>query len=90
MNTIKCGIDKCPSVFQTEMAVSPKATYVCKLHSKTEQEVFFQEHQYDKDLRRAARPIHTSHIHRQGEGIDSEEALELWREQSGAKGAGDE
>jgi len=67
MNSIKCGIEECPSVFQTEEALSPNARYVCRLHPKVEQEVFFQENQFDKDMSRAGTPIGTTHIpHRRG------------------------
>ena len=77
MNTIKCGIDKCPSVFQTEMPLSPNATYVCKLHSKTEQEAFFQENQFDRNLKRAAHAQGTSHISHQGSEILTAEEIAI-------------
>ena len=34
MNTIKCKIDECSSVFTTEEAVSPNAQYICKNHNR--------------------------------------------------------
>ena len=69
MNSIKCGIGECPSEFQTEEALSPNARYVCKLHTPTEQKVFFQEHQFDNNpiMNTAGSPIGTTHIpHRAG------------------------
>jgi hypothetical protein len=43
------------------------------------QEVFFQEHQFDKDLKRGVHPVGTTHIKRQGSEVeDSPEAHELW------------
>jgi hypothetical protein len=76
MNTLKCGIGDCPSVFETEDALSPKARYVCKLHSQIEQRIFFQEHQFDKDLRIAKSPQGTSHIPRQGSNVMTAEDIE--------------
>ena len=80
MNILKCSIEGCDSIFQTEESLHPEAKYICKLHNKTEQKVFFQEYQLDKQLRRASRPIGTEHIHNQGSdvltaddiGVDSE------------------
>lgn len=80
MNTVKCGINNCPSVFTTEEPVSPDVRYICKRHNKTEQKVFFQTHQFDKDLKRAGKPIGTTHIQRQGEVEDSDETREIWSE----------
>jgi hypothetical protein len=78
MNVIKCGIKDCPSIFQTEEAVSPKARYACKLHGEAEQKVFFQEHAFDKDLARSGKPIGTSHIQRQGWTPFSNGETEIW------------
>jgi hypothetical protein len=73
MNTVKCGIGECPSVFQTEEPLSPNARYVCKLHKPTEQKVSFQENQFDKDLKRGAKPVGTTHIANQAsEVIDAD------------------
>jgi len=66
LTVVKCGIGDCSSVFKTEEAVSPNVGYVCKSHTETEQRIFFQEHQFDKDISRSGKPIGTSHIHRQG------------------------
>ncbi len=83
MNTVKCGIGDCPSVFQTEEAVSPNARFVCKLHNKTEQKLFFQEDQFDKGLRIAKKPQGTSHINNQGSDVRTAEQIEsvyhMWR-----------
>jgi hypothetical protein len=40
--------------------------------------VHFQDHQFDKDLRRGRRPVDTDHIQRQGSEIDDQqERLDL-------------
>jgi len=62
MNTLKCSIGECPSVFQTEEPIHPNARYVCRLHNKTEQKVFFQKNQFDKGLKQGRAPIGTAHI----------------------------
>jgi hypothetical protein len=80
MNTVKCGVGECPSVFQTEEPLSPNARYICKLHTEAEQRVFFQENSFDKELSRAGKPIGTSHIQRQGWMPPSEEEMERWSE----------
>lgn len=66
LNVVKCGIGDCSSVFKTEEAVSPNVRYVCKNHSEVEQRVFFQDHQFDENLKRGIKPIGTAHIKRQG------------------------
>lgn len=66
MNQVKCGVGECPSVFKTEEPLSPNVRYVCRLHTKVEQRVFFQESQFDKSLARAGKPTGTAHIQRQG------------------------
>ncbi len=86
VNAIKCGIGDCPSVFQTEEALSPNARYVCRLHSKTEQTVFFQDAQFDKGLKMAKKPQGTTHIKNQGSEIMTAEDVDLawsWREAGG-------
>lgn len=66
LTRVKCSIGDCPSVFETNEAVSPKIRYVCKLHTESQQREFFQQNQFDKDLRMARSPIGTSHIPHQG------------------------
>lgn len=66
MNTLKCGIKDCPSVFQTEEPIHPNARYVCSLHNKAEQTVFFQKHQFDRGLKQGKSPMGTGHVHNQG------------------------
>ncbi len=67
MNTVKCGVEECPSVFQTEEPLSPNAKYICKHHTSVDQKVHFQWHQFDRNMNRAGTPVGTSHIpHRQG------------------------
>jgi hypothetical protein len=39
---------------------------------------YFQEYQFDKDLRRAGKPIGTNHIERQGQQKDTDEEQEIW------------
>ena len=77
MNTVKCGIGDCPSVFQTDEAVSPNARYTCKLHTKVEQTVFFQDTQFDKGLKFSRKPQGTSHIKNQGSEIMNSEDVAL-------------
>lgn len=71
MATIKCSTEGCTAVFETTDAVSPKATYSCKLHTPRSKsnKVRFQQHQFDKDLRRSRTPMGTSHLHNQGSDI---------------------
>ena len=76
MNTVKCCVGECPSTFQTEVALSPNAKYVCKLHTKREQEAFFQIDQFDKDLRRGRKPMGTSHVANQGSEVLTSEEVE--------------
>jgi len=79
MTTLKCKVPGCDSVLNlaTE-AVSSDATYQCRKHAPAATEPHFQECQFDKDLKRAGRPIGTSHIHRQGYPQDSEQEKEEW------------
>lgn len=62
MNIVKCGVGECPSVFKSEEPLSPSVRYVCKLHDASEQRVFFQEYQFDKNMSYGAGPIGTTHI----------------------------
>jgi hypothetical protein len=75
LTVIKCGIGDCPSVFKTEEAVAPNVKYACKRHTETEQRVFFQDHQFDKDLKHGVKPIGTTHIKHQGSEILTSEQI---------------
>lgn len=78
MNIIKCSVGGCESVFQTEEAVSPKATFLCRFHTprhKPEPGDRFQPFQFDRSLRRAGRPVGTSHIQKQGSDVETAEHL---------------
>jgi hypothetical protein len=55
MNKIKCAIRDCQSIFETVEKISKKGTFVCKLHDHVGQDVFFQDCQFDKDLRGGTR-----------------------------------
>lgn len=81
---LKCKIDGCESVINLDgMATSPEITYECRNHTPAVAEPHFQECQFDKDLRRAAKPIGTNHIIRQGEPADTEEERQAWADIQG-------
>ena len=47
----------------------------------SDKDIHFQDHQFDKDLKRGRRPIDTNHIQRQGSEIDDQqEKLDLSEE----------
>lgn len=69
MTTLKCSVGECPSVFQTEEPLSPNARYICKIHTPTKKKVSFQENQFDKDLKRGAKPIGTTHVANQASEV---------------------
>lgn len=52
MNTLTCAVEKCGVQFQTEMALSPTAAFICKNHPVSAQKkaVRFQEHIFDSAL----------------------------------------
>lgn len=75
MNKIRCSIGDCPSVFETEEAVSPKIQYICRLHPKKEQDTYFQENQFDKDMKRGSKPMGTQHIKNQASEILTSEDI---------------
>jgi hypothetical protein len=84
MSAIKCSGENCSEIFETNEPVSPNVKYTCRFHTpKVEHSVFFQEHQFDKDLRRAGRPIGTDHIKNQGSDILTADEIGLpygWEE----------
>jgi hypothetical protein len=49
-----------------------------KQHESEEPHIFFQNHQFDKDLKRATHPAGTAHIKRQGEIEDTDREREIW------------
>lgn len=71
MNTLKCHIEGCDSVFQTNEPLAPDAKYTCRLHMPSKQRVRFQSHQFDKQLRSGRSPVGTNHIKNQGSQITS-------------------
>jgi hypothetical protein len=71
VNTLKCCIDGCKSIFQTEEPLAPDAKYTCRLHLPSKQRVHFQSHQFDKQLRNGRSPVGTNHIKNQGSQITS-------------------
>ncbi len=75
MATIKCSGEGCEAVYETLEPFAPETKYSCRVHTpRRENKVQFQKHQFDKDLRRAAKPVGTSHITNQGSDIlDSED-----------------
>lgn len=82
MPEIRCGIrdsegNQCDTVIQVEEPLSPNARYVCRFHSKSVQTVFFQEFQFDKDMRRSQKPTGTRHIRRQGSETNDHSDLYL-------------
>jgi hypothetical protein len=83
MNRVKCSIEECPAVFETEEPLSASVRYVCRLHTPAPQEsASFQGHQFDHDMNRAGTPVGTAHIpHREGtpqpEGFRPSSALKV-------------
>lgn len=70
MTKIKCSVESCAATFESDVPLSPKATYTCRAHTRpSKDEERFQKHQFDPDLRRSGSPIGTSHIHNQGSDI---------------------
>lgn len=79
MNELKCRVENCQSVFQTEDQFAPGAKYTCRNHMpKIKQDVFFQRRQFDKDLKQGRKPAGTSHVQRQGEVEDPEWKRVAW------------
>ncbi len=79
MTTIKCSVEGCLLEFYSREPLSPNAKFLCREHTpKNEDKSRFQSHQFDKGLKRAAHPIGTTHIKRQGELEDSDEDREIW------------
>lgn len=73
MNTIKCSTPECVNVFSTTEDLHPQATYQCRLHTaKAPDKTRFQDSQFAKNLRRASKPIGTTHIKRQGSETDDQ------------------
>jgi hypothetical protein len=74
---IQCRIKDCPSFIEVENATK-NTTYLCSKHPehdqnkaigrkrKTQEEVSFQDRQFDPDLRRSVKPLGTNHVRRQG------------------------
>ena len=89
MNSIKCSNGGCSSVFETEEQLSPSATYTCRAHTKVGKSQHFQPNQFDKDLRRAAKPIGTNHILNQGSDVpvsnsgiyDESGVIVIWKDE---------
>jgi hypothetical protein len=71
MSTLKCWVEGCNSVFQTEEQLASNAKYTCRLHMPSKQRVRFQSHQFDKQLRSGRNPVGTNHIKNQGSQITS-------------------
>lgn len=46
------------------------------IKDNVDKELRFQEHAFDKDLKRSARPVGTSHIHNQGSDIMTSEEID--------------
>jgi hypothetical protein len=69
LSWIQCGIDGCPEIFWTDQRLSSEPHFVCRYHTRTEQKVFFQEHQFDGALRSSSKPTGTSHITNQGSDL---------------------
>ena len=57
MSVIKCIIEECPAVFETGEPVNPTTGYICRLHTETEQKVFFQNCQFDPDIGEGTNPV---------------------------------
>jgi len=57
MNSIKCKIDECLSVFTTEEAISPNAQYICKNHNRATQ-VRAAGRTYDPKIDEADQDVH--------------------------------
>jgi hypothetical protein len=92
MSEIQCVVVKdgirCSTTIEVSEPVSAKAAFICRYHPDSVQraaagntktprpDVHFQEHQFDKDVARGARPIGTSHIHRQGKAHNCEKVFE--------------
>jgi hypothetical protein len=58
MQSIKCRYDGCSSIFTTTEPLSSNAKYTCRYHATpAEQDVFFQEVQFDKKIRSGGKPI---------------------------------
>ena len=55
ISILYCIVPGCESKFETEEAVSSKAKYICRNHTKYEQDIFFQETQFDRELNRKNR-----------------------------------
>ena len=88
MTTINCIVEekgvRCNTTIEVTEPLSPQFKFICKNHPDTVQrraagntklkrpDARFQEYQFDKDLTRSARPIGTSHIHRQGQAHNCE------------------
>lgn len=76
MTIVKCKVEGCQSSFTTNEVVAPNASYICKLHAPAEQDAFFQEHQFDRDLKLAHKPQGTHHIPNQGSEVMTSEEIE--------------
>ena len=80
---IHCCAEGCASTLEILEAINPDAVYSCKNHTKsTGKKVRFQSHQFDKGMRRAAHPVGTTHIRRQGSETD--DAQEEWGDIQGS------
>ena len=79
MNQLKCNKEGCEEVFSTQEPLHSSATFTCRHHTtKSSQRVFFQECQFDKDLKSSRKPMGTTHVARQGEVEDTDFQRELW------------
>jgi hypothetical protein len=78
---INCRVEGCPSTIEISNATSG-TKYLCSKHPEHEQnkmigrkrrpqeEVSFQEYQFDPDLRRSGKSEGTTHVRRQGNDTD--------------------
>ena len=70
MDTLKCKVKGCTSVFQSEVPLAANAEFTCREHTpKGKQNIHFQRTQFDKQLRNGRSPVGTNHIKNQGSQI---------------------
>lgn len=81
---IHCSTEGCASTFEVAEGLAANgATFSCRNHTQTTgKKVRFQSHQFDKGMRRAAHPVGTTHIRRQGSETD--DAQEEWGDIQGS------
>jgi hypothetical protein len=107
MNSIPCKVKGCTNVHQTEEAVSPNASFICKEHPRevqveaagrkynpetdeADRDVHFQDHQFDKDLRRSTKvPDEVAHIEYQGSDILTPDEIAIVERKDKYKNSGE-